>query len=414
MASGGFISDTVTLSVSNIASSAFNYGFLVAAAFILSSQEFGILNTAIGILTLLTTVGNVIQLEVTSVMASTSIAPQLLAKLYLRRSVRWLAAPLAACLVFSESLAHLLNVDWQVIILLNITCTALIASCVANGITCGLRKLRLQASIAIYSSLGKLGSGLLMFWCGWGAKGGIVACALGYFIVYEGSLKSRALNSQPHADSDETKLSIPAASLNTIKLIAIYGLLIAPFVSDQILVQHYNTALSGMYGALGILGKLLFFLSAPILSAVYSHACSEKDGQKRRVLFTRALALIALLSVVFLSMWLLLGNFFGPLALPSRYHDALPHIPAMIVGTAFFCVSYLLILWALVRSDFRATLFLVPALVLQAVLYSQHHDNLSHIVYNQILTFSVQLISIVLSIWTLRPSQSVIPIKGVM
>ena len=370
-----------------------NYFFLISAAFFLAEEDFGVLGAGVGILTLLTMAGNILQLRVTHKTAHARNATE--AKEITLNNLRVILTssilPFLFLSVFSTQIATLINSNRSSIIFLSMSAIALFASCVANGFTAGIQNLKLQARLGIYSALLKFIAGLILILIGAGSAGAISAYAIGYIFIVYGSLNNSSLP-LPNSASDNSSEDTIKLNNNTLGLIIVYGLLVSPFVFDQLLIQHYSPALGGPYAALGIIGKLVFFLSAPILSVVYAHACSQKDPVEQLRLFKLGLLGISCIILSILLGWIIFGGILGKFIIPAHYSDILPQVFIFCLGISAYCISYLLTLLALVREQYFVSIALLPAVVTQFILFSLLHASIEQTVRNQTIVYSIQLI----------------------
>lgn len=394
-----FLSDSVSLSLSNLVVSALNYLFLLAAAYFLSITEFGVLGAAVSILTLLTMLGNIIQLQTTARVAlcQTSQQAKEIAKQALFKLLCFSVVPLCLVAFYLNQIASLLNSKSSAVIVLSLSLLALLCSCIANGYTAGIKAIATQARLSIFSTTLKFCIGLVFIFLGFGVAGAIGSYGIGFLTLVLASFYGKAfrqeseqLNKQP--EPVPSGLSFPVLFLT-------YCLLVCPFVFDQLLLQNISPNLSGNYAALGILGKLVFFLCAPILSVIYSHACSATEASKAEI-FKKGAYTLCFIIICILVGWSVLGNWVASLLLPAHYHVIIPQIFLFCLGVSAYCINYLIALYAIVLSDYRIIFALIPAVIAQPLLFSNRNNSIELAVQNQLIVYGIQLACLILyMIW---------------
>lgn len=346
----------------------------------------------------MTIAGNIIQLDVTSAVAA--LQNQANARIYsllvIRKIVLYCLMPFILIVVFSQQLSELINSSPAPVIFLGIAAVSMLVSSVANGFTSGLHQLSFQAGLGVFSSLVKLFAGMLLMYLAASSAGGMAAYAVGYLVIAFGSFKKCLSVSKIKDPPREVNPSYLKSGL--VQLILIYIFLVSPFVLDQILIQHFNPDLGGAYSALGNIGKLIFFLSAPILSAVYTHACHSKSNLEHTRLFKLGLAGVCFVALSTLTGWSIFGHWIGIYLIPAHYHDVLPQIFLSFIGIALYCISYLLVLTAIVKKSFFIAWALIPPALAQMPLFYLRHSSVNQAVINQLCVYLIQLSGVILFI----------------
>lgn len=383
--------DGLAFSIANIAANGLNYLFLLVAAILLPVPEFGVLGALIAIVTLVQVAGNVLQLQITHELGRYQDLQQARTRAcaHLKKVLSVAAVVSLPLLVFSNFLGRQIGAQAGAIVVSTLVLLSLLAAGVANGYTAGINRLRLQATLFAQSTLCKFLSGTLLMFLGFGAGGAIAAYGLGFIWIAIFSFRKDFAPTDPSAQVPET-LEVQKYESNLVGLLAVYGSLIAPFVLDQVLIQRFNPQIGGQYSVLNILGKFVFYICAPILTVLYSHACRQSSKEQPQTFRSGLAASLAVASCALVGWWIF-GQTFGSWFLPSQYQEILPFVFLFSLAVSAHLISFLFVLFEIVAGHFGVTFALLPALVLQFVLFYPGGQTIEQATNNQLLVYGVQL-----------------------
>lgn len=177
---------------------------------------------------------------------------------------------------------------------------------------------------------------------------------------------------------------------------------IAFFSLDNVIVAHYLTAKeTGMYGILGLIGKMIFFagsLSAGFILPLVSHkeGKNEASGQVFKKLFTITLLLSLAAYLVFgIALPLI-----SPYILGEKVNAIRNYLPIYGVGILFYTISQTVVQYRLARRDYFFSYASFFVALLQVIGLMIFHNSLSQVVLVMYLSgISNALVQFVLNKW---------------
>lgn len=188
-----------------------------------------------------------------------------------------------------------------------------------------------------------------------------------------------------------SRYAIPSA-LMTIGITALYN-------TDVILVRHFLSSYeAGLYAALSVLGKIIFFGTAPVTTTMFplvseAHARGERF---HRVFLLSLIFLIAMAGSVTL-IFTLAPTFVMRLLIGSQYLDAAVYLAPFSIFLSLCAVIYLFINFFLSIHRSRIVLLVVAGAVIQAVAIFLYHANISTVISIS-LTITI-IITVILSLY---------------
>lgn len=198
----------------------------------------------------------------------------------------------------------------------------------------------------LVSSVVKLGSGLLLVWLGfsvmgavWGVLlGGIFAYFISYKLIKNKMLEhaSKIIKNDKYDLKDFYKYSLPV-------LVQSFALT-SFFTTDVILVKHFFSSFdAGLYAALSTLGKIVFFASSPITSAMFP-IISGKHARKKNYdkILLVSLIVTVLVSIGIVSFYAVFPRIAIGVLYGQKYLSAGPNLVWMGMFIGLYTVVYLL------------------------------------------------------------------------
>jgi O-antigen/teichoic acid export membrane protein len=259
--------------------------------------------------------------------------------------------------------------------------------------------------IALSNTLGalsKLAFGILFVWLGfsigralWGFFMGFLIPYLLSFIPLRFLLKKGVTT--PHI-SFKTLLGYgaPAAA-------ASFGL--SGFINtDIILVKHFfDPNLAGLYATLSLIGRVIFFFSAPIGTVMFpliTHRHERKENFHR--IFWLSLILVFLCSVVITFFYFLFPEF--TIRIFSKDASALVLVPYLGIFAIFIVIYSVLTILNNFYLSINKTKIFIPILVaafLQGIFIWFYHANFSQVIFISLTIAGLLLLLLLLYYWKL-------------
>ena len=259
----------------------------------------------------------------------------------------------------------------------------------------------------LIASIVKLGAGLLLVWLGfsvmgaiWGVLlGGIFAYFISYKLIHDKMLKhvSKSIGDDKYDLKDFYKYSLPV-------LIQSFALT-SFFTTDVILVKHFFPSFeTGLYAALSTLGKIIFFASSPVTSAMFP-IISGKHARKED--YSKVL-LFSLIATTLISGGIVLFYFIFPslsigLLYGEKYLSAGPNLVWMGMFIGLYTIAYLLTNFYLSIGKTKIGYLVLFAAVVQIIAICIWHSSLLVVIQ---ISFYIMLILCLVLLGCLRYNPS--------
>lgn len=195
-----------------------------------------------------------------------------------------------------------------------------------------------------------------------------------------------------------TRYAIPSA-LMTIGVTALYN-------TDVILVRHFLSAYeAGLYAALSVLGKIIFFGTAPITTTMFplvSEAHARGEGYHRIFLLSLMFLIAIAGSVTFI--FALFPSTVMKLLIGTQYLDAAVYLAPFSVFLSLCALIYLFINFFLSIHRTRSVYVVLLGAIIQAIALYVYHANII-----TVITISLSItvaITIILSIYYIYVTRS--------
>ena len=390
-----FWGDSLLFSISSGLVNILNFAFVLLAAHFLSKPEFGTFNSLLSAVTLAAVMGTALQLHVVGLLSRTPASTQAALWQRLVRNCSALNLAGVCCVALLILLFGPVLGASRIEVLAACVCVAAFSlSALANGLTSGLQRMKVQGVVALLSTMLKLIVAVPLLYFGLGISGAFLAyivCLLSVFFVTHYWFLARQKMAQ---DVNPVTLNSSKAG-SPLLLTCTFALLIMPFSLDQVLTQSFSRDLSGDYGGLVTVGKIIFYLSTPILGVIYSYLANcghDKARQIRLVQVGAGLCLV--LTGIGVTALGLFPEVALHLLLPAQYLALAPLVFLFALGPLMYSVSYAITSYFLVRSEGIVLLPLAIASTVQPVLFWYYHESLAALVGNQLIAYAVQLLMV--------------------
>lgn len=218
------------------------------------------------------------------------------------------------------------------------------------GVLQGNLQFLLVSFISIFGALAKVLTGVILVSFGFGVMGGGIAVCLAFFIPFLTAFiyVIRKYKVNTHTDSNvrfisELKKVSGPFLLASVAITILQG-------TDVIFARHFlNSVEAGQYAALSVMGKAIFYITAPIYF-VFFPLIAQKKEKMESIFGTLILAssIIFLCSLFFTTMYFLFPNFILHVFFPSPVYAGLAQylglysVYVMIFSLCFLLFNYFL------------------------------------------------------------------------
>lgn len=157
----------------------------------------------------------------------------------------------------------------------------------------------------------------------------------------------------------------------------------ALFSQDVILVKHFFTATdAGMYSALSVLGKVIFYASSAFGFVLFPIVAERKERKERHThIVWYSLMVIGGISFVLSCIYFFFPKMVIDLFWGKSFYAAAPYLGLFGVFISFFSLSSLLINVCLASDKTKAWIPAIFATVSQLLLVWFYHDTLLSVIY---------------------------------
>ena len=365
-----------------------NYLFSIYLARNLITNDFNIYNAILGIITLIQIPTIAIQTAITKKVASNK---NFNLKEFKKKSTIQLViiAFILSLLfiLFGKSISNISNIDIKYIPILSFALFISLVTPVVKGFLLGLEKILTFNIILLFETVLKFVLGYISISQNLGMSAIVLAfcipTAITTIAIYP-FIKTKS--------KEETKKNI-SLNYKQISLIFITFLLLnIPFTLDLILV---NPDVRASYGALSLIGKIVYFGSITIASLMISKLSnSQKEARKKNLIIS--LIVSTLTGGIICLVYMLFTNEILQFVYDGAYLDIAKYIVPYSLSMIAYSTSYMIITSQLVNDSYSHIYILFAVCVLQVVLYNLNNNTLNDAFINQVVIYGVLFILVLL------------------
>jgi O-antigen/teichoic acid export membrane protein len=393
-----FIKEGSVLIIATFIGSAFNYLFNISMGRLLGPADYSIMMSLLSLLMIVSipigTVQTVVAKYVTNFHAhnKTDTINSFLYGTFIRIFIFGMFI-FVVLISTSKIIANYLNISSiKPVLIVSTVLFPLIFLPAIRGVLQGLQKFYLLGINIVSEGFIRLLCGILLVYAGLGVNGAIASTSLSslfalLFVVFtmkETFFKKDNINNQQFTQFNEVYKYTGPVLISLLCITALTNM-------DLIIVKHYFLAEeAGIYSGAEIIGKIVFYLPAPISVFVfpktaYSHA---KNSDTKGILLKGLLFILAitglLTTLYFIFPDIFVMTFFG-----ERYIKSAPFLGLFGIAMSFYAIVNLLIFYKLSIHIIDFTYTLVGVTLLQIVLLMFFHNTLYHVIYVLIFCSSI-------------------------
>jgi len=173
------------------------------------------------------------------------------------------------------------------------------------------------------------------------------------------------------------------------------------FSTDIILARSFLTSYdAGLYSALALLGKIIFFLSGPIGMVMFPLISEYKaKEQNYRKIFLQSLVIVAMVSMLMTVIYFIAPKFIVQMLYGTDYLKAASSLGLFAVFLSLYSLSSIFVNYYLSIKKIIAAGFPLLAAILQIILIFLFHQNIGQIVYVSIMVIGLLLALLMLYYW---------------
>jgi O-antigen/teichoic acid export membrane protein len=194
------------------------------------------------------------------------------------------------------------------------------------------------------------------------------------------------------------RYSIPSA-LMTVGVTALYN-------TDVILVRHYLSSYeAGLYAALSVLGKIIFFGTAPVTTTMFPLVSeAHAKGERYHRIFLLSLVFLLAIAGAATIIFTLVPALVMRIMIGAQYLDAAPYLTPFSIFLSLCSVIFLLANFFLSIHRTRAVYVVIAGAIVQAVAIVAYHANISTIITISLTVATI--ITVILSLYYIYVARS--------
>ena len=379
-------------------SNALNYIYHLIIARMLGPSQYGTLASLISLGGLLIVISSSIGFVITkyvsansSLADSSSIARWFRSKYLL--AILLLGTPV---LFLAPMISSFLKVELNLILITILFYIGYIPLACDRAILQGLIRFKDVVISSLVENTFRIIFSILFIYLGLGAMGGIagilVATLITVFLLYlylNNLIKSKE-KIIPTLDKKELfRYTLPTV-INSLALTSLYSM-------DVILAKHFLPAIeAGAYAALSLVGKIIFFGTAPIAMVLFPNIAKQFHAkQKFLPTLLIGLALLSILAIVASSVFTLFPETVVSALYGKAYVNYSTYLMYFAIFMTIFSLCNLLINFFIAVNVTKVAFVTVGIVMLQIVLIYLNHSSIFDIVISSLASVSIFLVILI-------------------
>ena len=358
-----------------------NYLFSIYLARELNTINFSYYNAILGIVTLIQIPAIAIQTAVIKKVADKKDFD--LKEFKKRSSIQLVIIALIISfvfLLFGKQISNIANIPIQYIPALTVVIFSAIVNPIAKGFLLGLEKITAFNIVMLTETVFKFAIGYFALQTHSQMTTIILAFALPFLVS---TLIILPITNTKSKNKPTEKLKLDYKQIFLIFIT--FFMLNIPFTLDLILV---NPSIRSSYGALSLIGKIVYFAAVTIANLMISRLANTK-GKLRKKNLLISLGISAVIGSVICIIYMLFTNQIVNIVFGGAYTDIVKFVVPYSVSMILYAVSYMVITSELINDSYIHIFFLLFTSLLQVVLYRINNNSLYDAFLNQIIIYGV-------------------------
>lgn len=388
-----FIKNSAIVFFGGMAVNVLNYVFNLIAGRYLGPVDYGILVALVSLITLLLIPAqsiNIVTVKLTSGAFAKNKLGEIKSIFYklIKFTAVFSFVVIALILIFSQFLANFLNIDVKYIIIFSIFILLGYLFSISRGLMQGMKRFKAYSISTISEIALKIIIFIISYSLGLRVTGALLAFIVAAFITYLFSFI-------PIKDVFKAKIeNAHIKKLFSYSSYTFFSFAILTFLTfiDVILVKHYFSSYdAGNYAALANIGKIIFYVAAPITAVVMFPMVSEAHEKNKR--HFSILLQTFILTILICSPILIIFYFYPEMVVKilfgAKYILIYPFIFSF--GLAMFILSLcnVFIYYFLSIKKLNFLPYIIIILCLEITLIIFYHQDIGHIINNLIYSFGL-------------------------
>lgn len=358
-----------------------NYLFSVYLARNISEYDFGLYNAALGLIYLIQIPAIAIQAAMTKKIAQKR---DFNLSQFKRDSIVWflvVAVVLSTIFfLFRYQIANIANLPVKYMLPLTITMFAAILSPLSKGFLLGLEKIVTLNIVVLLETIAKFILGYLTIRLSMDITLPILANSLPALVSM--------LLVLPFLNTKSIKLPTKRITLEykpILLMFATFFLINTPYTLDLVLV---NPEFRAEYGALSLLGKIVYFAAVTIASVMFSKL-SNQGKEKRNKTLLISLIFTALIGLAISLLYYIFSEQIADIVFKGQYLGVSKYMGIYGLAMTSYAIAFMIINAFLVNDSYKHIYFLGLLTLLQVFLFRINNSSLQGAINNQLIIYGI-------------------------
>jgi O-antigen/teichoic acid export membrane protein len=170
-------------------------------------------------------------------------------------------------------------------------------------------------------------------------------------------------------------------------------LLSAPYTLDLVLIPM---SLKADYGALSLIGKLVYFAAITIASVMFARLSNQKGKKKDLRTLSVTVLITFLIGILASGVLFVFKDLIVDLAFGGRYANVSTYFIVFGLVMTAYAIVYMLANFFFARDSYWYMIVLLITTIIQVVLLKFYTTDLFSVVCNQVIVYSLLLVSTIL------------------
>lgn len=286
-----------------------NFLFHFISGRMLGPADYGILTTLMAIIYILAipsdTISTVLSRFATKFYVKKDYGSLKALMLKSIKKLLWIGlAGLAFFFILAIPLGNFFELSPALVILLGVIFVGVLLTPILRGVLQGIKSFNYLGVSFFIEGFIKVFFAVILIWLGWNVYGPITAIVLSLFLVFLANFLFKPFKQILSSKTKHTKIkgiysySVPVVvAMTFITLFYTIDILLAK--------KFFGAEIAGLYGAISMIAKIIFFATVPISKALFPLASERNDKQaSTKNLAKKALGLVLLLGIIALIFYL--------------------------------------------------------------------------------------------------------------
>jgi O-antigen/teichoic acid export membrane protein len=170
------------------------------------------------------------------------------------------------------------------------------------------------------------------------------------------------------------------------------------YTNDIILVKHFFSPIeAGLYAALAVMGKVVFYATSAIPNVAYPMAAHHKSqGKNPNNILNHSLLIVIMISLGAIGVYLLFPKLMILILYGKEYLPAVPYLVWMGIFIGLYSVAFLYVNYFLSQDKTKIVILPIIAALSQLLLINHFHQSLFQVLMISIIVSGLLVLSLVI------------------